>query len=165
MESAVNSIIGFFTDTTPKELIVFLISLLPVLECRGGMLAAKLLGVKLWKAFIICYAGNIVPIPFILLFVRKIFRFLGRFERTKKLVDKIVRRSLKKGNNVVRYKGWGLLLFVSIPLPGTGGWTGAVLADILDLRFKYSLPIIAVGVLIADLIMTALSYGLLGLVI
>lgn len=165
MEQVVERIIGFFTESTPKELIVFIISLFPVLECRGGMIAAKLLDVNMMKAFVICYIGNLLPIPFILLFIRKILEIMGRFKTTKKLREKILNRSMKKSDKIVKYKEWGLLFFVAIPLPGTGGWTGALLAALLDLRLKYSLPIIAVGVLIADLIMTALSYGLLGLFI
>ncbi len=149
----------------PEELIIFIISLLPILELRGGMIAAKLLGVKLVKAFIICYIGNIIPIPFILLFIRRIFAAMRKTKRLGKIADKIEEKSLKKKDKVLKYKQWGLLLFVAIPLPGTGGWTGALLAALLDIRLKTSLPLIALGVLIADVIMMALSYGLLGMIL
>lgn len=162
VESVTDAIVGSFKGTVPEELIIFIISLFPVLEVRGGMIAAKLLGVDLIKAFFICYAGNIIPIPFILLFIRKIFAFLSKYEKTGKLVKKLENRSMEKSDKVLRYKRWGLLFFVAIPLPGTGGWTGALIAALLDIRMKTSLPIIALGVLIADLIMTAFSYGLLG---
>ena len=165
IDSITNYLVGIFQDKIPAELIIFFISLLPILELRGGMLAAKLLGVGLFKAFIICYAGNILPIPFILLFIRKIFRLLRRNEKLGRLVDKIEAGTMKKKEKVLRYKQWGLLLFVAVPLPGTGGWTGALLAALLDIRFKKSLPIIALGVLIADLIMSVISYGLLGAII
>ena len=82
-----------------------------------------------------------------------------------KIADKIEEKSLKKKDKVLKYKQWGLLLFVAIPLPGTGGWTGALLAALLDIRLKTSLPLIALGVLIADVIMMALSYGLLGMIL
>lgn len=162
-EALVDRIVDVFQGNVPKELIIFLISLLPVLELRGGMIAAKLLGVPLLKAFVICYIGNILPIPFILLFIRKIFQFLKRFSGTRKIVEKLEVRSMRQSEKVKRWRNWGLLLFVAVPLPGTGGWTGALIAALLDIRIKTSLPIIALGVLIANLIMTAFSYGLLGI--
>ena len=165
IENITGSLVEMFQGKVPRELIIFIISLFPILELRGGMIAAKLLGVELTKAFFICYAGNIIPIPFILLFIRRIFALLRKSEKLGRLVDKVEKRSLKKGKNVIKYKQWGLLLFVALPLPGTGGWTGSLLADLLDIRLKKSLPIIALGVLIADLIMSVLSYGLLGAVI
>ena len=162
-EALVDRIVDVFQGIVPKELIIFLVSMLPVLELRGGMIAAKLLGVPLLKAFVICYIGNILPIPFILLFIRKIFQFLKRFSGTRKIVEKLEVRSMRQSEKVKRWRNWGLLLFVAVPLPGTGGWTGALIAALLDIRIKTSLPIIALGVLIANLIMTAFSYGLLGI--
>ena len=162
-EALVDRIVDVFQGNVPKELIIFLVSMLPVLELRGGMIAAKLLGVPLLKAFVICYIGNILPIPFILLFIRKIFQFLKRFSGTRKIVEKLEVRSMRQSEKVQRWRNWGLLLFVAVPLPGTGGWTGALIAALLDIRIKTSLPIIALGVLIANLIMTAFSYGLLGI--
>ena len=162
-EALVDRIVDVFQGNVPKELIIFLVSMLPVLELIGGMIAAKLLGVPLLKAFVICYIGNILPIPFILLFIRKIFQFLKRFSGTRKIVEKLEVRSMRQSEKVKRWRNWGLLLFVAVPLPGTGGWTGALIAALLDIRIKTSLPIIALGVLIANLIMTAFSYGLLGI--
>lgn len=155
-------IVGLFQGNIPEELIIFLVSMLPVLELRGGMIAAKLLGVELLKAFVICYIGNILPIPFILLFIRRIFKFLKKFKSTGKLVEKLEVRSMRKSEKVKKWRNWGLLTFVAIPLPGTGGWTGALIAALLDIRIKTSFPIIALGVLIANLIMSIFSYGLLG---
>ena len=163
VESITDALVNLFRNSIPKEVVVFIISMFPVLELRGGMIAAKLLDVDLIKAFAICYIGNIFPIPFILLFIRKIFAFLKKFGKTKKLVEKLENRSMKKKDKVVKYRNWGLLFFVAIPLPGTGGWTGALIASLLDIRLKSSLPIIALGVLIADLIMAVVSYGLLGI--
>ncbi len=162
-ETIANYLVGFFKDTLPAELVIFIISLMPVLELRGGMIAAKLLGVSLAKAFVICYVGNIIPIPFILLFIRRIFKFLKRFKRVGALIEKLELRSIRKSEKVTRWREWGLLTFVAIPLPGTGGWTGALIAALLDIRIKKSFPIIALGVLIAGVIMAVFSYGLLGL--
>ncbi len=157
-------IVNLFSGAIPKELIVFIISTFPVLELRGGMIAASLLDVDLVKALVICYFGNVLPIPFILLFIRRIFKFLKRFKATRGLIEKLEVRSMRKKDSVLRWRNWGLLVFVAIPLPGTGGWTGSLIAALLDIRIRNSFPIIALGILIADLIMAIFSYGLLGLI-
>lgn len=157
-ETFANELATFFQDKIPNELIIFLISLLPVLELRGGMIAAKLLQVDFLRAFVICYIGNILPIPFILLFIRKIFQFLRDKKGFSKLIEKLEIRSMRKSEKVKRWRDWGLLLFVAIPLPGTGGWTGALIAALTDIRIKRSFPIIAVGILIAGIIMSVLTY-------
>lgn len=162
VENIVNSMVTFFKDTVPSELIVFFISLFPILELRGGMIAAKLLDVEFVKAFFICYVGNILPLPFILLFIRKIFQFLKKFESVGKMIEKLEIRSMRKSESVKKYRLWGLLAFVAIPLPGTGGWTGSLIAALLDMRISHSLPVIAFGVLVANVIMSIFSYGLLG---
>ena len=160
VESIIDTIMTFLRDKVPDELTVFLISLMPVLEIRGGMIAARLLEMDFLKAFAICYVGNMLPIPFIILFIRKIFDFLRRFKFFERIIVKLEKKTEKNKNKVMRYEAWGLLLFVAIPLPGTGGWTGALMAALLDIRIKRSLPIIAIGVLIAGFIMSGLTYGL-----
>lgn len=160
VETIVNELTVFFQDKIPEELIAFVISLCPVLECRGGMIAARLMEIPFLKAFLICYLGNMLPIPFIILFIRKIFDFLRRFRFFSKIVGKLEAKTEKNKEKVLKYEAWGLLLFVAIPLPGTGGWTGALMAALLDIRMKKSLPIIALGVLIAGFIMSALTYGI-----
>lgn len=162
MESIAHSIVSALDGKIAPELIAFIVSLLPVLELRGGLIAAKIMGIGFWKAFAICYIGNMLPIPFILLFIRKIFNFLKRFKKIESLIDKLEARSLRKADKVKKYRLWGLFLFVAIPLPGTGAWTGALVADIFDIRIKNSLPVIAVGVFVAGMIISALSYGLFG---
>lgn len=157
-------IVNLFSGTIPKELIVFIISMFPILELRGGMIAASLLEVDLLKSLVICYIGNILPIPFILLFIRKIFKFLKRFKATRGLIEKLEVRTLRKKDSVLRWRNWGLLIFVAVPLPGTGGWTGSLIAALLDIRIRNSFPIIALGILIADLVMALFSYGLLELI-
>lgn len=159
-ETIVNSIVDFFSNSVPPQLVAFLISLFPVLELRGGMIAARLLQIDFLQAFAICYIGNMLPIPFILLFIRKIFSWMRKYDFFAKIVEKLEARSEKKKDKVLKYKEWGLLLFVAIPLPGTGGWTGALMAALLDLRMKKTLPIIAIGVFIAGLIMSLITYGI-----
>lgn len=160
VETLVNEIMAFLQDKVPEELVAFVISLLPVLECRGGMIAARLMEIPFVKAFLICYIGNMLPIPFIILFIRKIFDFLRRYSFFEKVIVKLEAKTAKNKDKVLKYKSWGLLLFVAIPLPGTGGWTGALMAALLDIRFKRSLPIITLGVLIAGFIMSGLTYGI-----
>ena len=160
VENIVNAIVDFFKNVLSAELIAFVVSIFPVLELRGGMIAARLLEIDFIKAFIICYIGNMIPIPFILLFIKKIFAVMRKNKHLAKIVKKLEARSDKKKRTMEKYKEWGLLLLVAIPLPGTGGWTGALIAALMDLRFKKSLPIIALGVLIAGIIMSLVTYGI-----
>ena len=160
LEQFVTAILEFFTDKMPAGLTAFIISLMPILEIRGGMIAARLLEMPFWKAFLICYVGNMIPIPFIILFIRKIFEFLRRFSFFGRIIEKLERKTEKNKKKVLKYEAWGLLLFVAIPLPGTGGWTGALMAALLDIRLRKSLPIISIGVLIAGFIMSGLTYGI-----
>ena len=160
-ESFAQSLVDFFQDKIPEELIVFIISLLPVLELRGGIIAAKLLSIDIVPAFVISYIANMIPIPFILLFIRKIFRFLHDKPFFGKIIKKLEQRSEKKSATIKKYGVWGLLIFVAIPLPGTGGWTGALISALMNLPVRKSIGVIAIGVLIAGFIMTAAMYGLL----
>lgn len=160
VDQIVSSLVDFFQNTIPPQLLTFIISLFPVLELRGGMIAARILGLEFWQAFLISYIGNMLPIPFILLFIRKIFAWMRKFKHFSKIVDKLEARSDKKKDTIVKYKEWGLLIFVAIPLPGTGGWTGALIAALMDLRMKKCLPIIAAGVFIAGIIMSLITYGI-----
>lgn len=160
VETAVNELVAFLQNKIPEELVAFIISLFPILECRGGMIAARLMEIPFIKAFLICFVGNMLPIPFIILFIRKIFDFLSRFSFFARIIERLEKKTERNKEKVLKYEAWGLLLFVAIPLPGTGGWTGALMAALLDIRMKKSLPIIALGVLIAGFIMSALTYGL-----
>ena len=126
-------------------------------------MAAKLLGLGFMKAFAICFVGNLLPIPFILLFIRKIFNWLKRFDKVNTMIDKLEARSIRKAGKVRKYRLLGLFLFVAIPLPGTGAWTGALISDLLDIRVRHSFPTIAVGVLCAGIIMSIISYGIPGI--
>lgn len=163
-ETLANFFVDLFGNKIPGELTIFIISLLPVLELRGGLIAAVLLGVPLWKAFLICYIANMLPVPFIILFIKKVFEFLRRFKLFAKFVDKLEAKTEKNKDKIMRYKQWGLLLFVAIPLPGTGAWTGALFAALLDIDIKKAIPIIALGVLIAGVIVAVLSYGTAALI-
>ena len=163
-EQIANFFVSHLDGILPPEVIIFIISMLPVLELRGGLIAAKLLDVNFLKAFAICYVGNMLPIPFILVFIRSIFNRLKKMRFLKDKIEKLEKKSLEKGEKVKKYSDWGLLTFVAFPIPGTGGWTGALIAALLDMRLKRSIPIIALGVFVAGVIMSIISYGFLGLI-
>lgn len=160
MEALVQTLLDAF-KAIPSELVIAIISVLPILELRGGMLAATLLGVDMWRAFFICGICTLLPIPFILLFINKIFDWM-RNTRFVKLVNKLEEKGAKKTAKITQYKTLGLFIFVAIPLPGTGAWTGALAASLLRMPFKYAMISIALGTLGADIIMTLVSYGILG---
>lgn len=146
------------------ELAAFITSIFPILECRGGMIVAAALGANLVKSFFICYLGNMIPIPFILLFIRRILEFMKKHNILKGFIEKMEGRADKNRDKIMRYKQWGLLIFIAIPLPGTGGWTGSLFAALLDIDFKKALPIVALGVFIADIIMFLLTYGVTAII-
>ncbi len=161
MEGIINFIIEGLKGVN-KDVIIFIISLLPLLELRGGLIAASLLKVNIYKALIICFLGNILPIPFVLLLLEKIFDLLRKWKVTKKLVDWLEKKLLSKRDQLDKYGYPGLLLFVGIPLPGTGAWTGSGLAVLLGLNRKKAFVYILFGVLLAEVIMGIFSYGILG---
>ena len=162
MQNLVQKIVDLFGSGMGKEIVVFIISMLPILELRGGLLAAYILNLNFIPAYIISILGNCLPIPFVLLFLDKIFNWLKNFKTTKKIVVKLENKILSKKEKIEKYGYWGLLLFVGIPLPGTGAWTGAGLAVLLRLDRKKSSLVIFLGVILASIIMSIISYGILG---
>lgn len=158
----VEQLVEFFRGI-PDWISLIAISILPVIELRGGIIAAKLMGVAFARAFPICIIGNMLPIPFVLLLLDKIFAFLRKFKFTAKFMDFLDRKVEKNREKVERYGWLGLLLFVGIPLPGTGAWTGALIANALKMPIKKSLPSIFLGVICAAIIMSIVSYFIPGL--
>lgn len=164
MESLAQSLAELWGGKMSGELIAFIISLFPVLELRGGLIAATFLGIEWWKAFVYCFIGNMLPIPLILLFIRKIFDLMKKWGPFKKIVDKLEQKAEKHRDKIEKYRLWGLFLLVAIPLPGTGAWTGALVAALMDIRIRHALPVIAAGVVVAGIIVATVSYGVAGLV-
>lgn len=148
-----------------KELVIFLVSMVPLLELRGGLIVASLLKVSIFKAIPICIIGNIIPIPFILLFIKKILHWLGKFRPFHKMVEKLENRAKSKSDKLKRGEFLGLMLFVGIPIPGTGAWTGSLIAALLDIDFKKAVVAELCGIAIATIIMSFVSYGLLGAIV
>lgn len=164
MESVIESLATLMQGKISGELIAFIISLFPVLELRGGLIAATFLGIDWYRAFIFCFLGNMLPIPFILLFIRKILDLLKKWRPFKKMVDALERKAEKNKEKIDKYRLWGLFILVAIPLPGTGAWTGALVAALMDIRIKHALPVIAAGVAVAGIIVATISYGIAGIV-
>ena len=147
-----------------KELILFIISMVPILELRGGLLAAgpAFLNIPMWRAIPVGIIGNLLPIPFILLLITKIFGWMKGTKRLKPVVEKLEKKAMSQSANIEKYEFWGLVAFVGIPLPGTGAWTGALIAALLGIRFRKAFPAIVIGVCLAACIMTIISYGIVG---
>lgn len=164
-ETFVNLFSGLTSLKYGRELIVFIISLMPILELRGGLIAATLLGLKGIPSFIICFIGNIIPIPFILWLITPIFDRLKKTKLFSGLVNKLENRAMSKKDQIEKLQYIGLLLFVGIPLPGTGAWTGCLIAALLDMNKKKAMLYAILGVVLAGIIMMILSYGILDNVI
>ena len=157
------SIAVWFTNTlgqyVSEEIVIFIISMIPILELRGGLIAASLLKVSLVKAIPICIIGNIIPIPFILLFIRQIFKWLGKTKLFHGLIERLERKAMSKSDRIKQWEFWGLALFVGIPLPGTGAWTGSLIAALLEIDIKKAVLAEHVGIAMATIIMSVFSYG------
>ncbi len=150
----------FHTTAAGEWLYTALVSMAPVIELRGGIPIGVGLGLPLWQAYIAAVIGNMVPVPFIIIFIRRIFGWMRTHSaRLGSLVDRLERKAHLKGQVVTKYKYLGLMVLVAIPLPGTGAWTGALAAAFLDMRLRKALPTILLGVLIAGLAVSALTYG------
>ena len=160
MEELVKWFVEMWRDL-PKEWVVFIISLIPILELRGGLVAAALLNVNILTAVPLCILGNILPVPFILWFITPLFTRLKKTKVFRPLVEKLEAKAMSKKESIEKGYFWGLALFVGIPLPGTGAWTGSLIAAMMEIPFKKSFPAVLLGILIAAVIMAAFSYGLL----
>lgn len=164
-----DSLVIWFTKTlggvVSREITVFIISMVPILELRGGLIAASLLQIPIVKAIWYCVIGNIIPVPFILLLITPIFTWLKQTSLFRPLVEKLEHKAMGKSEQIEKYQFWGLVLFVGIPLPGTGAWTGSLIASLLGVKFKKAFPAVILGIVMATIIMSIFSYGLLGALI
>ena len=142
--------------------IIFLVSMIPILELRGGLIVGSLLHVPMWEAIPVCIIGNIIPVPFILLLITKIFSLLRKTKLMRPIVDKLEKRAMSKSDTIARYEFWGLMMFVGIPLPGTGAWTGSLIAALLSIKNKKAVPAILLGLVMATVIICVIFYGILG---
>ena len=170
-EKIVNIIVGAFASIMSipfiKEIIVFLILMCPILELRGGLIAASLLEMNPWISYVICIIGNIIPIPLILWLINKILNFMrkSKNKRLNGIVKWLDKKVDKHKGQIEKFGYLGLVLFVGIPLPGTGAWTGCLIASVLEMDRKKSFIAALIGVFIASVIMMLVSFGLLSNII
>lgn len=148
-----------------REAIVFIISMCPLLELRGGILASVFLDLPMWKSVILCVTGNIIPIPFILAFIKKIIRWMEKTRLFGKIAGKLINKVEKKKGSIEKFEFWGLVAFVGVPAPGTGAWTGSLIAALLDVKLRKAVAAELLGIVIATVIMCLVSYGIIGNVI
>lgn len=144
-----------------------LVAMVPVVELRGAIpFGHNVLGLNIWLAAAASVVGNLLPVPFIIIYVRRVFAFLRRkLPKLNHMVDRLERKAEGKRETVNKYGFWGLCILVAIPLPGTGAWTGALVAAFMDLRIKKAFPAIALGVVIAAVVVTFLTVGVTAILI
>lgn len=155
------AIAEFFLETVGKELCVLFCSMLPIIELRGAIPLGAAFGLPWWQNYLIAVVGNILPVPIILLFVKAVLNWMAkcRVKLFNRIANKMFAKAEKNREKIEKYAFWGLTLFVAIPLPATGAWTGTLVAAIFDMKFWKSLLAALIGVLIAGVIMTLVSYG------
>ncbi len=136
-------------------------AMLPILEIRGAIPVGVASGLDPWLAFAVGFVGNMLPIPILILLTRKVIEWLKKHNMLVKLTAWLENKGSKGAQKVQRYSFWGLFILVAIPLPGTGAWTGALVASLLDMRLKRALPAIAMGVAVAGLIVLLVTYGVI----
>lgn len=163
-DSLVQGLTAALGGKVSGEIIIFIISMIPILELRGGLLAASpaLLNVPILRAIPICIIGNLLPIPFILLLIEKVLDLIEKIPGLCKIARWVRQKADKNKGQIEKFGFWGLALFVGIPLPGTGAWTGSLVAALLHMKFGKAIAAILVGIAMATIIMSLLSYGLLG---
>lgn len=144
-----------------KEILIFLFSASPLLESRGGLLAASILHMDPVESFIICMLGNILPIPLILIFFDKVIDWMRKGKRLNKVALRVDKKVEKNKPTIEKYGYIGLIFFVAIPIPGTGAWTACLVASALKLEKKKSFAYTALGVLLASILMMYLTFGLI----
>ena len=148
------------TTNAGEFLLTMLVSMVPVIELRGGLPFGVALGLPPWEALLAGILGNLIPLPFIVVYIRRIFKWMRRhMPRLDGVVDSLERKAHLKGSKVTKYQYLGLMIFVAIPLPGTGGWTGALAAAFLDIPLRKAFPSMAAGVCIAGAIVFCITYG------
>ena len=147
-----------------KEFIIIFLSAFPILEVRGGMIVASLLGVSPLKALFLGIIGNLLPIPFLIFLLKPIFNWMRKWDKFSKLINYLENKAYRKKDKIEKYQFWGILLLVAIPLPGTGAWTGCLVSSVFDVDKKISILACSLGVISASIIMWIISYGVLGMI-
>lgn len=148
-----------------KILLTFFVSMVPIIELRGAIPIATGAGLDWRVAIVVAIIGNMLPVPFIIIFIKKIFELMRKISpKLDKIVVKMENKAFSKRDVIDKYGPWGLYLFVAIPLPGTGAWTGSLIAAMLDIPLKKAFPAVALGVVTAGIIVAFVSYGAAALI-
>ena len=151
------------TTYAGKILVTFLISMVPIIELRGALPIGVGMGLAPMTALIVSIIGNMVPVPFIIIFIRRILDWMHRFEKFDRIATKLEAKAAKGGEKLVKYELFGLFLLVAVPLPGTGAWTGSLVAALFDLRLKNAVPVIFAGVVAAGIVVFLITYGVVAI--
>lgn len=160
----IESIQKFFLDIVGKHLCVFICSMIPIIELRGAIPLGAGLGLPFWMNYLLSIVGNLLPVPIILLCIKAVLNWMKgcRVKFFNKIAGWLFAKAEKNRGKVEKYGFWGLFIFVAIPLPGTGAWTGSLVAAVIDMKFGKAMLSVVLGVMTAGVIMTLISYGLLG---
>ena len=153
---------NFLFETLGKELCVFICSMIPIIELRGAIPLGATFGIGLIETYILSIIGNLLPVPFILLLIRAVLDVMKKIKGLKKIALWVEAKAEKHKGKIEKYAYFGLFLFVAIPLPGTGAWTGSLIAALMGMKFWKSLLFVALGVLAAGVIMSVISFGIAG---
>ncbi|MGM9665236.1 MAG: COG2426 family protein [Eubacteriales bacterium] len=158
----IEAIKTFFLETVGKEWCVFFCSMIPIIELRGAIPMGAAFSLPWWQTYIISVIGNMIPVPFILLFIKKIIRWMSnsKVKFFNKTAGFLMRKVEKNRERIEKYSFFGVCLFVAIPLPATGAWTGSLVAAMIDMKFWKAVLSAFIGVLVAGVIMTLISYGI-----
>ena len=138
--------------------------MVPVIELRGALPFGVGLGLDPWVALVVSILGNMVPVPFIILFIRYILDWMKRFEKFRKIAEKLESKAKKHEGKIEKYEALGLFFLVAIPLPGTGAWTGSLVAALFDIRLKTAIPVIFAGVAAAGIVVFLITFGVVSIV-
>ena len=151
----------FFLETVGEELCVFFCSMLPIIELRGAIPLGAALGLPWWLNYILAIVGNMLPVPFILLFIKKVIAWMtkSRVRFFRRIGLWLVQKAEKNRDKIEKYSFWGVCIFVAIPLPMTGAWTGSLVAATIDMKFWKAMLSALIGVMIAGVVMSLASYG------
>ena len=162
LQAGTADLMQWLTDTMMGEFtLTMLVSMIPVVELRGGIPFGVAAGLPVWAAFLAAMLGNLIPVPFIIVYIRRIFQWMReKLPRLNSLVDRLENKAHLKGRRVNKYKYLGLAIFVAIPLPGTGAWTGSLAAAFLDMPLRKAIPSVIAGVAAAGLAISVLTYGI-----
>ncbi len=153
-----------FETVIGKLILTFLVAMVPVLELRAALPFGVGLGLEPWMALVASILGNMVPVPFIILFIRYILEWMKKFEKFRRIAERLEAKAKKHEDKIVKYEALGLFILVAIPLPGTGAWTGSLVAALFDIRLRTAVPVIFCGVAAAGIVVFLITYGVVAIV-